>query len=374
MGCLLRCAASEEMNSSSQGNYKELKEKRLASSMLSVTKEDFDVISVIGRGSFGKILLVRRKGSGIYYAMKCLRKDVIMQKNQYYHTMVERDVMLNMKCPFIVRLHYAFQNEKRVYMVMDYCNGGDLYTHLRRERSFTEKRSQFYAAEMLVGLNYLHQQGIIYRDLKPENVLLDANGHIKLSDFGLSKTNMNSGERTYTCCGTPEYVAPEILKNEGHDFKVDYWSLVRLTQGAVLYDMLTGAPPFFSTNRMTMQYHICNTPVEMQPYFSRPATDLLTRLLQINVTSKQPSSRMANFNEVKSHEFFEDINWMTLLNLKEKPPFVPKVDSECDTRNMEPEFLLQSVSETPAQHQDLTLTDDFNGFSVTKSELEAKLD
>jgi len=248
--------------------------------MVSVTKEDFDVISVIGRGSFGKILLVRKKGSGQYFAMKCLRKDIIMQKNQYYHTMVERDVMLNMKCPFIVRLHYAFQNEKRVYMVMDYCNGGDLYTHLRRERSFTENRSRFYAAEILVGLNYLHQRGIIYRDLKPENILLDTDGHIKLSDFGLSKTNMVKGEKTYTCCGTPEYVAPEILKNEGHDYKVDYWSL-----GAVLYDMLTGAPPFFNKNRMTMQYHICNTPVEMQPYFSRPASDLLTRLLQIDVTS-----------------------------------------------------------------------------------------
>jgi serine/threonine protein kinase len=135
--------------------------------------------------------------------------------------------MLTMKCPFIIRLFYAFQNEKRVYMVMEYCSGGDLFTHLRRERSFTELRAKFYAAELLIGLHYLHQRSIIYRDLKPENILLNSDGHLKISDFGLSKTSMTKGERTYTCCGTPEYVAPEVLKNEGHDFKVDYWSLVR---------------------------------------------------------------------------------------------------------------------------------------------------
>jgi serine/threonine protein kinase len=225
MGCLLRCAAGRGEHEPLR--CKELKVRKLKSSVSAVSKDDFEVTSVIGRGSFGKILLVRRKETGHYYAMKCLRKDVITKTKQYAHTLVERDVMLTMKCPFIIRLFFAFQNEKRVYMVMEYCSGGDLFTHLRREQSFTEFRAKFYAAEMLIGLHYLHQRGIIYRDLKPENILLNKDGHLKISDFGLSKTSMASGEKTYTCCGTPEYVAPEVLKNEGHDFKVDYWSLVR---------------------------------------------------------------------------------------------------------------------------------------------------
>jgi serine/threonine protein kinase len=191
-----------------------------------LTKQDFDVISVIGRGSFGKILLVRRRGSSGYYAMKCLRKDIIMEKQQYAQALVERDVMLTMHCPFIVRLCYAFQNDKRVYMLMEYCNGGDLFTHLRRELAFTDVKAQFYSAEVLLGLDYLHRQGIIYRDLKPENILLNHLGHIKLSDFGLSKMNMREGDKTYTCCGTLEYVAPEIIQNIGHDYRADYWSLV----------------------------------------------------------------------------------------------------------------------------------------------------
>jgi serine/threonine protein kinase len=194
----------------------------------SITLDDFRIDKVLGKGSFGKVFLVTKKDSGQVYAMKCLRKDMIERRNQRDHTTTERAILGEVQSPFIVQLRFAFQSPEKLYMVMDFMSGGELFFHLRRSGRFTEARSRFYAAEILLALEYLHSMAVIYRDLKPENVLIDALGHIKISDFGLSKSGVTErGQKTFTFCGTPEYLAPEILKGNGHDKAVDFWSLVR---------------------------------------------------------------------------------------------------------------------------------------------------
>ena len=191
-----------------------------------ISIDSFKILKVIGRGSFGKVFLVQKKDSLEYFAMKTLKKDVILRRNQKINTQAERIILEKIRHPFIVRLHYAFQTPEKLYFVIDFLNGGELFYHLRREQRFSEDRTRFYAAEILLALECLHKNGVIYRDLKPENVLLDSEGHVKLTDFGLSKIREKNDELTYTFCGTPEYLAPEIIKNEGYSKEVDFWALV----------------------------------------------------------------------------------------------------------------------------------------------------
>lgn len=247
-----------------------------------LSTDDFKIEKLIGKGSFGKVFMVTKKDTGKIFAMKVLKKEVIEKRNQRVHTATEREILGSIECPFIVQLHYAFQTPDKLYMVMDYAIGGELFYHLKHSGKFTEHRTRFYAAEILLALEHLHIRGIIYRDLKPENILLDSDGHIKLSDFGLSKKGvLDEDSKAYTFCGTPEYLAPEILKGNGHDKAVDFWSL-----GAIMYEMLTGAPPFYSKNREEMFRAILNTPVQMKSFFSPQLCDLLMRLLEINVGAK----------------------------------------------------------------------------------------
>jgi serine/threonine protein kinase len=244
--------------------------------------DEFNIEKVIGKGAFGKVFLVTKRDTGQVYAMKALRKDMIEKRNQRLHTETERQILGDVDSPFIVQLRYAFQTNKKLYMVMDFINGGELFFHLRKKQRFSEDRTRFYAAEILLALDYLHSIGVIYRDLKPENVLLDSEGHIKLTDFGLSKQFFGSerNQKAFSFCGTPEYLAPEILKGTGHDKAVDYWSL-----GALIYEMLTGAPPWYSRNRDEMFRNMLSKPFDVKPYFSAAATDLLRLLLLIDVRS-----------------------------------------------------------------------------------------
>ena len=244
----------------------------------SISLSDFHIEKLLGKGAFGKVLLVTKKDTGQLYAMKSLQKKLIEQRNQKVHTKTEREILGEVNSPFIVQLRFAFQTSGKLYMVMDFINGGELFFHLRRCTRFTEDRTQFYAAEILSALEYLHKQGIIYRDLKPENVLLDSEGHIKLTDFGLSKKFFSGEKKTFSFCGTPEYLAPEILKGTGHDQAADFWSF-----GALIYEMMSGAPPFYCKNKDVMFKNMLSKPVEMRGHFSPQAVDLLRNLLQVEV-------------------------------------------------------------------------------------------
>ena len=214
--------------------------------------------------------------------MKALKKDMIEKRNQIVHTKTERLILGDVESPFVVSLKFAFQTPEKLYMVMDFVNGGELFFHLRRSTRFNEERTQFYAAQILLALDYLHSLGIIYRDLKPENVLLDKDGNIKLTDFGLSKKFFGNfcDQKAFSFCGTPEYLAPEILKGTGHDKAVDFWSL-----GALIYEMLSGIPPWYSKNREQMFRNMLSKPLEIKPHFSPSATDLLKSLLTIDVST-----------------------------------------------------------------------------------------
>ena len=240
--------------------------------------DSFNIERVLGRGAFGKVFLVTKKDTGQLYAMKCLKKEMLEKRNQITNTKTERQIMGGVDHPFIVQLRFAFQTVDKLYMCMEFINGGELFFHLRRAQRFTEEKTRFYAAEVLLALNYLHSSGVVYRDLKPENVMIDFEGHIKLTDFGLSKKFFPSENKAFSFCGTPEYLAPEILKGTGHDKAVDYWSL-----GILIYEMLAGNPPFYSKNREQMYKDILHKPAPMKPHFSTPATSLLTSLLEANV-------------------------------------------------------------------------------------------
>uniref|UniRef100_A0A8C6TLQ9 Serine/threonine-protein kinase Sgk1 n=1 Tax=Neogobius melanostomus TaxID=47308 RepID=A0A8C6TLQ9_9GOBI len=282
---------------------------------------DFDFLKVIGKGSFGKVFLAKRKHDEKYYAVKVLQKKVILNRKEQKHIMAERNVLLkNVKHPFLVGLHYSFQTADKLYFVLDFINGGELFFHLQKERTFPEPRARFYIAEMASALGYLHSINIVYRDLKPENILLDHEGHIVLTDFGLCKEGISQTDTTTTFCGTPEYLAPEVLKKQPYDNTVDWWCL-----GSVLYEMLYGLPPFYSRDTHEMYDNILHKPLPMRAGASHSAWLLLQGLLEKDNTLRLGCKD--DFNEIKAHNFFSSINWDDLEHKKIPPPFTPKVVS-----------------------------------------------
>ncbi|KAI5095534.1 serine/threonine-protein kinase Sgk1 isoform X2 [Silurus meridionalis] len=298
---------------------------------------DFNFLKVIGKGSFGKVLLARHRGDDKFYAVKVLQKKAILKKKEEKHIMSERNVLLkNVKHPFLVGLHFSFQTADKLYFVLDYINGGELFYHLQRERCFLEPRARFYAAEIASALGYLHSLNIVYRDLKPENILLDSQGHIILTDFGLCKENIEPNGTTSTFCGTPEYLAPEVLHKQPYDRTVDWWCL-----GAVLYEMLYGLPPFYSRNTAEMYDNILNKPLQLKPNISNAARHLLEGLLQKDRTKRLGCTD--DFNEIKNHMFFSPINWDDLNAKKLTPPFNPNVTGPNDLRHFDPEFTDEPV-------------------------------
>jgi serum/glucocorticoid-regulated kinase 2 len=206
-----------------------------------LTLDDFELLCVIGRGSFGKVLQVKKKDNGKIYAMKILNKKHLIARKQVAHTKTERKVLQSITHPFIVNLIYAFQTDAKLYMVLEFFNGGELFFHLKNQGKFSDERASFYAAQVVLAFEHLHKRNIIYRDLKPENVLLDDQGYIKITDFGLSKEMNSPTELTHTFCGTPEYLAPEVIVGNGYGQPIDWWSL-----GALMFEMLTGLVILFS--------------------------------------------------------------------------------------------------------------------------------
>ncbi|KAJ3590088.1 hypothetical protein NHX12_008042 [Muraenolepis orangiensis] len=279
-----------------------------------IRPECFELLRVLGKGGYGKVFQVRKvagAASGKIFAMKVLKKAMIVRNaKDTAHTKAERNILEEVKHPFIVDLIYAFQTGGKLYLILEYLSGGELFMQLEREGIFMEDTACFYLAEISMALGHLHQKGIIYRDLKPENIMLNSHGHVKLTDFGLCKESIHDGTVTHTFCGTIEYMAPEILMRSGHNRAVDWWSL-----GALMYDMLTGAPPFTGENRKKTIDKILKCKLNLPPYLTQEARDLLKRLLKRNASSRLGAA-VGDAAEVQAHPFFRQINWDDLVARK----------------------------------------------------------
>eukprot|EP01065_Artemidia_motanka_P007939 TRINITY_DN13973_c0_g1_i1.p1 TRINITY_DN13973_c0_g1~~TRINITY_DN13973_c0_g1_i1.p1 ORF type:complete len:439 (+),score=125.15 TRINITY_DN13973_c0_g1_i1:170-1486(+) len=333
-----------------------------------VSKDDFEMISKIGQGNYAVVLLVKQKTTGRFYAMKILHKNVLIEKDEVEHTRTERAILEQANHPFLVKMSYAFQTPEKLYLVMNFANGGELFCHLKKEKRFSEARSRFYAAEITLGLKYLHARDIVYRDLKPENVLLSADGHIVLTDFGLSK--MLKEGRTKTFCGTPEYLAPEILLHKGHGKPVDWWSF-----GTLLYEMIVGIPPFYSTDVREMYDMILHSDLFIPEFVTPHTTDLLIKLL-----ARDPRHRLGSGSdgplEVMRHLFFMSIDWDRLLRREVPPPFKPDVKGPGDFSQFDEDFVSKEgvaneagTSADCSQQQAVGSRDQelFNGFTYESS-------
>jgi serine/threonine protein kinase len=290
-----------------------------------VTLSSFELLKVLGKGSYGKVILVRKKtghDAGSLYAMKVLKKEHVMKKKQVAHTRTERSVLGSIRHPFIVRLHYAFQTGEKLHFVLDYCSGGELFFHLQKHGRFPPKLALFYTAELALALGELHQHGVVYRDMKPENILLDDLGHVQLADFGLSKEGIKSGEKgTRSFCGTPEYLAPEVLERKGHGFAVDWWAL-----GALLYEMITGLPPWYSRDRQKMFACIRGAPLQFPGYVVGELKALIADFLVREPTNRL-GGRGEDVLEIKEHSIFRNVNWDALVRRETKPPWKPPVQN-----------------------------------------------
>ncbi|XP_064625449.1 serine/threonine-protein kinase Sgk1-like [Lineus longissimus] len=333
---------------------------------VSVRPSDFNFRKVIGKGSFGKVFLATQKSDERVFAVKVLQKKAILKRNEVKHIMAERNVLLkNLKHPFLVGLHYSFQTPDKLYFVLDYVNGGELFFHLQRERYFPESRAKFYAAEIASAIGYLHNQDIIYRDLKPENILLDSQGHVVLTDFGLCKEGIEKMGTTSTFCGTPEYLAPEVLRKQPYDRTVDWWCL-----GAVLYEMMYGLPPFYSRDTAEMYDNILYKPLRLRTNVSLQGRNILEGLLQ-----KEKEYRLGaahDFDDIRGHVFFSSINWTDLDTRKIQPPYNPNVQDPMDLKHFDREFVREPVPASVGKTVDsnkmvsasvLEADDAFEGFS-----------
>ena len=281
--------------------------------------DNFELLKLVGRGSFGKVMQVRKKDTNRIYAIKIIRKAKIISLSEVTHTLAERSILAQINNPFIVPLKFAFQSPEKLYFVLAFVNGGELFYHLSNEGRFDVSRSRLYIAEILCALECLHGFNVIYRDLKPENILLDYQGHIALCDFGLCKLEMKDEDRTNTFCGTPEYLAPELLLAQDYNKTVDWWTL-----GVLLYEMLTGLPPFYDKVVNDMYRKILHEPLHFPDEDVVPpvARDLLTKLLNRNPAERLGANGSA---EIKSHPFFDPIDWRKLLQRKYDPAFKPHV-------------------------------------------------
>ncbi|KAK0526466.1 Serine/threonine-protein kinase [Tilletia horrida] len=328
-----------------------------------LTIESFELLKVIGKGSFGKVMQVRKRDTGRIYALKTIRKAHIVSRSEVTHTLAERTVLARVNNPFIVPLKFSFQSPEKLYLVLAFVNGGELFHHLQREGRFSETRSRFYAAELLCALEHLHSFNVVYRDLKPENILLDYTGHIALCDFGLCKLDMTEDRTTNTFCGTPEYLAPELLGGEGYTKAVDWWTL-----GVLLYEMLTGLPPFYSEDVNVMYTRILQDPLRFGEEVKPDARDLLVQLLERD-PRKRLGSQANGAQLIKAHPFFsKHIDWELLLAKKVQPPFKPAVASAIDTSNFDPEFTSEPAMDSVVDDGHMlsaTMQEQFVGFSYT---------
>ncbi|KAF9736586.1 hypothetical protein PMIN06_003426 [Paraphaeosphaeria minitans] len=309
-------------------------QKMVGHSSSVLRKDDFELIKTLGTGTFARVWLVRVKNAtdgdeNQVFALKILRKTDVIRLKQVEHVRNERNVLAAIAGhPFITTMVASFQDHDSLYMLLDYCPGGEVFSYLRRARRFNEPTSQFYAAEIVLILEFLHQrEGVAYRDLKPENILIDAEGHLKLVDFGFAKKVEN--RETYTLCGTPEYLAPEVIRNTGHGTAVDWWAF-----GILVYEFLVGQPPFWDQNPMKIYEQIVEGRVRFPSAMSAEARDLISGLCTVD-TSKRLGNISGGASTVKSHAWFKDIDWDALYHRKVQGPIVPHLRGPADTRNFD---------------------------------------
>ncbi|XP_060928180.1 protein kinase C theta type [Limanda limanda] len=294
------------------------------------TVEDFVLHKMLGKGSFGKVFLAELKKSGQFFAVKALKKDVVLMDDDVECTMVERRVLcLAWENPFLTHLYCTFQTKENLFFVMEYLNGGDLMFHIQSVRKFDQHRATFYAAEIICGLQFLHSKGIIYRDLKLDNVLLDSEGHIKIADFGMCKENMHDDLRTSTFCGTPDYIAPEILLGQKYNSAVDWWSF-----GVLLYEMLIGHSPFHGRDEEELFQSIRTDNPVYPCSLAKDSKDILVKLFV-----REPEERLGVKGNIRQHAFFRTTDWNALEQRQVVPPFRPTISSPSDCSNFDKEFI-----------------------------------
>mmetsp|Transcript_33887 Transcript_33887/g.91727 ORF Transcript_33887/g.91727 Transcript_33887/m.91727 type:complete len:365 (-) Transcript_33887:131-1225(-) len=318
------------------------------------TVADFDFRATVGTGTFGRVRVVKIKNSKdrTPLAIKIMKKSEVIRLKQVEHVRAEKQIMAMIEHPFIVNLLTTFQDEKRLFMLLEYINGGELFSYLRKEGRLPNDSARFYAGEIILAFSYLHSLNIVYRDLKPENLLIDSEGHMKITDFGFAKV---VEDRTWTLCGTPEYLAPEIVQSKGHGKPVDWWAV-----GILIFEMLAGYPPFYDENPFGIYQKVLAGKIEFPRHFDVKVKDLIKRLL-VKESGKRLGCLKAGAEDLKKHKWYKGMDWDLLLNRTIPPPFIPNVKSPDDTSMFDkyPESLEASAHAIPEKDQH-----HFEGFSA----------
>ena len=298
--------------------------------------KDFDVLTTLGTGTFGRVVLSRHKENKDYFALKMMRITEVIRLKQIEHVKNEKEILAQISHPFIVNMLWAYHDNTYLYMLLEFVPGGELFSYLRNYGRFNNTWSNFYACEIVAALDYLHSRNIVYRDLKPENLLLDREGHLKITDFGFAK---KLEDRTWTLCGTPEYLAPEIIQSRGHNKAVDWWSL-----GILIYEMLVGYPPFFDENTFKIYEKILEGKIEWPRHLDPAAKDMIKKLL-VQDRTKRLGNMKNGTEDCKRHKWFRNIAWDEVASRKLTPPIVPKLSHAGDTKNFDeyPEIDIHSV-------------------------------
>jgi serine/threonine protein kinase len=314
-----------------------------------MTAADFEPLRCLGKGTFGTVLLVKQRSTGRLYAQKQFKKaSLIVGKKLVEQTKTERQILESVnRHPFVVKLYYAFQDQEKLYLILEYGQGGELFTHLNTEKMFPEPTAAFYMAEMVLALTHLHDNlGVVYRDLKPENCLLDAEGHLLLTDFGLSKVAVDP-DACNSMLGTVEYMAPEVIQGKKYGKAVDWWSL-----GALGFDLMTGTAPFRGPNHAKIQDNIVRQKLVLPYFLSADAKDLLTRLLRKDPTKRLGYNMPKDLAAIKKHRFFRKIDWAKLAARELEPPIQPLITDPELAENFAPEFTELSLSPVVSRFDD----------------------
>ena len=335
---------------------------------LKLTFSDFEKLKVLGKGSFGEVLLVKLKANNKYYAMKILTKKQVKLRHQEVHTKAERDLMVKINCPFIVNIKFAFQDNAKLYIITEFMQGGEMFFHLHKEKRFSNEKTRFYVIEIILAIEFLHKNKMLYRDLKPENIMVDSNGHIKLTDFGLSKMVKKTKEKAFTICGTPQYLAPEILSDEGYDNSVDWWSL-----GCVMYEMLVGKAPFRIPKGSYLSADLYRKKITIPEYVTEEAKALISQLLVPN-----PRKRLGygedGAQKIKEHRYFEGINWDDAWNKKLTPPFIPVLKSETDLSYFDKMFTDEKIEGSKVTDVPSSIAgSEYKGFTYVTNSVSTEL-